>query len=119
MQLTRYIVCICMYPHNITGFLPLHVAHLLLLSLLFTVGLCIPKGSLQYFPTVVYKNLNTINQLALVSKQLKNYALRLRHFYYMQVHKLYIYMYLECSHPKLNHDNIIEALMMAVIALRV
>ena len=25
-------------------------------------------------------------------------------------------MYLECSHPKLNHDNNIEALMMAIIA---
>ena len=58
----------CMYPHNITDVLPLHVAHLPLFSSLFTLGLCIPKGSLQYFPTDVHKNLNTINQLALVSK---------------------------------------------------
>ena len=27
-------------------------------------------------------------------------------------------MYLECCHPKFNHDNIIEALMMALIAIR-
>ena len=27
-----------------------------------------------------------------------------------------LHMYLECSHPKLNHDNIKEALMMAIIA---
>ena len=66
-----------MHPHNITDILPLHMAYLPLLSSLFTVGLCIPKGSLQYFPTVVHKNLNTINQLAIVSKQPKNYALRL------------------------------------------
>ena len=26
-------------------------------------------------------------------------------------------MYLKCFHPKLNHDNIIEALMMALIAI--
>ena len=80
MQLTGYIVC--MYPYNITDILPLHVAHLPLLSSLFILGLCIPKGTLQYFPTVVHKNLNSLNQLALVSKQLKNYALRLRHFYH-------------------------------------
>ena len=61
MQLTGYIICICVYPHNITDILPLHVAHLPLLSSLFTIGTCIPKGSLQYFPTVVHKNLNTIN----------------------------------------------------------
>ena len=79
MQLTGYIVCICINPHNITDILPLHVAHLPLLSSLLTVGLCIPKGNLQYFPTVVHKNLNALNQLAIVSK---NYALRLRHFYY-------------------------------------
>ena len=30
-----------------------------------------------------------------------------------------LHMYLECSHPKLNHDNIIEALMMALIAKEV
>ena len=71
-----------MHPHNITDILPLHMAYLPLLSSLFTVGLCILKGSLQYFPTVVHKNLNTINQLAIVSKQPKNYALRLRCFYY-------------------------------------
>ena len=41
MQLTGYIVC--MHPHNITDILPLHVAQLLLLSSLFTVGLCLPK----------------------------------------------------------------------------
>ena len=80
MQLTGYIVC--MYPYNITDILPLHMAHLPLLSSLFILGLCIPKGSLQYFPTVVHKNLNSLNQLALVSKQPKNYALRLRHFYH-------------------------------------
>ena len=40
MQLTSYIVqYVCMYPHNITDVLPLHVAHLPLLSSLFTVGL--------------------------------------------------------------------------------
>ena len=71
-----------MYPHNITDILPLHVAHLPLLSSLFPVGLSIPKGSLQYFPTVVHKNLNTIDQLAIVTKQPKNYALRLQHFYH-------------------------------------
>ena len=27
----------------------------------------------------------------------------------LQVHKLYIIMYIECSYPKLNHDNVIEA----------
>ena len=32
----------------------------------------------------------------------------------LQVHKLY----LECSHPELNHDNIIGALMMALTAIR-
>ena len=79
-QLTGYIVC--MYPFNITEILPLHVANLPLLSSLFILGLCIPKGSLQYFPTVVHKNLNSLNQLALVSKQPKNYVLRLRHFYH-------------------------------------
>ena len=107
-----------MYPYNITDILPLHVAHLPLLSSLFTVDLCIPKGSLQYFPTVVHKNLNVINQLAVVSKQPKSYAC-IETIYtglLLQVHKLYIRMYLECSHPKLNHDNIIEALMMALIA---
>ena len=37
----------------------------------------------------------------------------------LQVHKLnIIIMYLECSHPKLNHDNIIQTLMMALIAIR-
>ena len=35
-------------------FIPVHVAHLPLLSSLFTLGLCIPKGSLQYLPIVVY-----------------------------------------------------------------
>ena len=80
MQLTGYIVCMHVST-SITEILPLHVAHLPLLSLLFILGLCIPKGSLQYFPTVVHKNLNTINQLALVSKQPTNYVLRLRHFY--------------------------------------
>ena len=80
MQLTGYIVC--MYPYNITDILSLHVAHLPLLSSLFILGLCIPKGNLQYFPTVVHKNLDFLNQLALVSKQLKNYALRLQHFYH-------------------------------------
>ena len=63
MQLTSYIVC--MYLHNVTDFLPLHVVHLLLLSSSFTIGLCIhiPRGSLQYtyFPSVVHKNLNTID----------------------------------------------------------
>ena len=49
MQLTGYIVCI--YSYNITDILPLHVAHL---SSLFILGLCIPKGSLQYFPTIVH-----------------------------------------------------------------
>ena len=34
---------VCMYPHNITDILPLHVAHLPLLSLLFTVGLAYLK----------------------------------------------------------------------------
>ena len=70
-----------MYPHNMTDILPLHVVHLPLFSSLFTVDLCITKRSLQYFSTVVYKNLN-IDQLAIVSKQPKNYALRLWHFYY-------------------------------------
>ena len=51
----------CMYPHNIIDILPLHVTHLPLLSSLFILGLCIPKGSLEYFPTVVHKNLNTID----------------------------------------------------------
>ena len=67
-----------MYPYNITDILPLHVGHLPLLSSLFILGICIPKGSLQYFPTIMYKNFNTINQLALVSKQPKNYALRIQ-----------------------------------------
>ena len=52
-----------MYPHNITDILPLHVAYLPLLNSLFTVGLYIPKGSLQYYPIVVHTNLNSINQL--------------------------------------------------------
>ena len=84
MQLTGYIVAnyVCMYPYNITDILPLHVAHLPLLISLFILGLCIPKGSLQYFLTIVHKNLNTINHLALVSKQSKNYGLRLQHFYH-------------------------------------
>ena len=56
-----------MHLHNITDFLPLHVAYLSLFSSLFNVGLCIPIGSLQYFPSVVLKNLNVINQLAIVS----------------------------------------------------
>ena len=51
MQLTGYIVamCMCIYPHNITDILPLHVAHLLLLSSLFTVGLAyvVLSGKLQ------------------------------------------------------------------------
>ena len=111
MQLTGYIVC--MYPYNITDILPLHVAHLPLLSSLFILGLCIPKGSLQYFPTVVHKNINSLNQLALVSKQPKSYALRLWHFI---TGSQALHMYLECSYPKLNHDNIIEALVMAIIA---
>ena len=68
MQLTIATLYICMYPYNITDILPLHVAHLPLLGSLFILGLCIPKGSLQYFPTVVHKNLNTIDQLTLVSK---------------------------------------------------
>ena len=106
MQLTGSIVCICIYPYNITDIFPL-------LCSLFIVSLCIPKGSLQYFPTVVHKNLNTINQVALVSKQSKNYALRLRLFYHRSQA---LHMYLECSYPKLNHDNVIEALMMAKIA---
>ena len=90
MQLTGYIVCICMYPYNITDILPLDVAHLPLLSSLFTVGLCIPKGSLQCFPTVVHKNLNTINQLALVSKQtIKELCIEATALL-SQVHKLYI-----------------------------
>ena len=58
MQLTSYIVC--MRAHNITDFLPLYVVHLSLLSSLFTIGLCTCRGSLQYFPTVVHKNLNAI-----------------------------------------------------------
>ena len=53
-----------MYPHNITEFLPLHVAYLSLLISLFSMGLCIPRGSLQCFPSVVHKNLNAIDQLA-------------------------------------------------------
>ena len=102
-----------MYPYNIKDILLLHVAHLPLLGSLLSVGLCIPKGSLQYFPTVVHKNLNTIDHLAIVSKQPKNYALRLRCFF---IDSQALHMYLECSHPKLNHDIIIEALMMAIIA---
>ena len=50
--------------------------------------------------------------IAIVSKQPKNYmcALSLWCFTGSQASQ----MYLECtSHPKLNHDNIIEALMMA------
>ena len=43
-----------MYPYNITDILPVHVAHIPLLSSLFTLGLCIPKGNLQYLPIVVY-----------------------------------------------------------------
>ena len=84
MQLTGYIVAMHgMYPHNITDIFTLHVAHLLLFSSLFTLGLCLPKGSLQYFTTIVQKILNTINQwLAIVSKHPKNYALRLLRFYY-------------------------------------
>ena len=89
------------------------MVHLPLFSSLFNLGLCIPKGSLQYFSNFVHKNLNTINQLALVSKQPKNYALRLWHFI---TGSQALHMYLECSYPKLNHDNIIEALMMAIIA---
>ena len=88
MQLTGYIVCV--YPYNITDILPLHVAHLPLLSSLFILGLCIPKGSLQYFPTVVHKNLNSLNQLALVSKQPKNYALRLWRFYHRFTNFTYV-----------------------------
>ena len=112
MQLTSYIVC--MYPYNITNILPLHVAHLPLLSSLFILGLCIPKGTLRYFPTVVHKNLNSLNQLALVSKQPKNYM----HWDYdtFITGSQALHMYLEYSYPKLNHDNIIEALMMAIIA---
>ena len=41
MQLTGYIVCVCIHPHNITDILPLYVAYLPLLSSLFTIGLCI------------------------------------------------------------------------------
>ena len=103
-----------MYPHNITDILPLHVAHLPLLTSWFTVGFYIPKGSLQYYPTVVHKNLNTIGQLTIVSKQPKNYALRLYSAFITGSQALH--MHHECSHPKLNHDNIIEALMMAIIA---
>ena len=89
-----------MYPYNITDILPLHVAHLPLLNSLFTVGLCI-----QYFTTVVHKNLNTIDQLTIVSKQPKNCALRLWYIFITGSQALHIY--LECSHPKLNHDIII------------
>ena len=81
---------VCTYPHNITDIIPLHVAHLPLLSSLFVVGLCIPKGTLQYFPTDVHKNLNTIDQLAIISKQPKNYALRLRFYYTSQALATYV-----------------------------
>ena len=118
MQLTGYIVCMHMHVstkhHRHSSFT---CGTSSFISSLFTVGLCIPKGSLQYFLTVVHKNLNTINQLAIVSKQPKNYALRVCMALLLQVQKLYIIiMYLECFHPKLNHDNIIEALMMAITA---
>ena len=104
-----------MYPHNITDILPLHVAHLPLLTSLFTVGLCMPKGSLQYFPTVVHKEFKYPQPASYSFKATKElYALRLRHFYYRL--KSFTYMYLECSHHKLNRDNIIEALIMAIIA---
>ena len=73
---------VCMYPHNVTDILPLQVAHLPLLSSLFTVCLCIPKGSLQYFPTVVHKNLNTIDQLAIVSKATKELCIETMALYY-------------------------------------
>ena len=52
---------VCMYPHNIIDFLPLHVAHLSLLISLFTISLCMPRETLQYFPSVVHKNLNAID----------------------------------------------------------
>ena len=79
-----------MYSHDITDILPLHVAYLPLLSSLFIVGLCIPKGSLQYILTIVHKNLSDLNQLAIVSMQPKNYALRLRCFYYRFTNFTYV-----------------------------
>ena len=105
-----------MYPYNITDILPLHVAHLPLLSSLFILGLCIPKGSLQYFPTIVHKNQFKFSQPASFSfKATKELCIettaRLSHAGSQALH-----MYLEYSYPKLNHDNIIEALMMAIIA---
>ena len=91
------------------------MAHLPLLSSLFTVGLC--RYLKEAYSTsqllCMHKNLNTIDQLAIVSKQLKNYALRLYGAFITGSQALH--MYLECSHPKLNHDNIIETLMMALI----
>ena len=52
-------------------------------------------------PTISY------SYIAIVSKPPKNCALRLRSFTGSQA----LYMYLESSRPKLNHDNIIETLM--------
>ena len=51
--------------------------------------------------------------IAIVSKRPKNCALRLQSFTGSQA----LYMYLESSHPKLNQDNIIETLMMALTAV--
>ena len=55
-----------MHQYNITDILPLQVAHLPLLSSLFTVVFTyLKKAYSTYFPTVMHKNLNTINQLAI------------------------------------------------------
>ena len=89
MQLTGYID-VCMYPYNITDILPLHVAHLPLLSSLFILGLCIPKGSLQYFPTIVHKNLAKYHQPASFSfKATKELCIETTALL-SQVHKHYI-----------------------------
>ena len=80
-----------MYPHNITDILALHVAHLPLLSLLLTEGLCIHKGSLQNFPTVVHKNLNipSIKTPSYSFKATKELCIETT-VLLLQVHKLYI-----------------------------
>ena len=52
----------CMYPHNITDFLALHVALLSLLSSLFTRGRCIPRGAYSTSQVLcIIANLNVID----------------------------------------------------------
>ena len=57
--------------------------HLSFLSSLVTIGLCMSRGSLQYFPSVVHMNFDASYRIAKPSKQPNNCALRL------QIHQLY------------------------------